>query len=84
MRVLALSGGSNLRAEMQPVYEPMTTISSLSISLCGKTWMPYYSMFMKAHTTAHCETESYGEKFDGAYYALWCVPAGYYPNTQEA
>jgi len=41
-------------------------------------------VYKSAHYDVLRERKRWFEKFDGAYYALWWVPAGHYPSTQEA
>jgi hypothetical protein len=41
-------------------------------------------VYKSAHYGALRDRKRWFEKFDGPYYALWWVPAGHIPTTQEA
>jgi Domain of unknown function (DUF3291) len=41
-------------------------------------------VYKNAHHAVLRERKRWFEKFDGSYYALWWVPAGHIPGTEEA
>jgi heme-degrading monooxygenase HmoA len=41
-------------------------------------------VYKNAHHAVLRERKRWFEKFDGSYYALWWLPAGHIPGTQEA
>ena len=41
-------------------------------------------IYKSAHSGIMRDRKKWFEKFDGPYYALWWVPAGHIPTTQEA
>ena len=41
-------------------------------------------VYKSAHSGVMRDRKKWFEKFDGPYYAMWWVPAGHIPSTQEA
>ena len=64
------------------VYEDDMIIVNLTV------WEDVESLREFAYKSAHAgvmrDRKKWFEKFDGPYYALWWVPAGHIPSTQEA
>jgi hypothetical protein len=64
------------------VYEDDMIIVNLTV------WENVESLREFAYKSAHSgvmrDRKRWFEKFDGSYYAMWWVPAGHIPSTQEA
>jgi hypothetical protein len=79
--VWRLTGEGNNATDLQPTPDPLLAINM-------SVWTDAQSLFDFVYRTAHtpvmAKRRDYFERFDGAYQALWWIPAGEIPTVSDA
>ena len=79
--VWRLIGDGNDATDLRPSPDPLFLINL-------STWADAASLFDFVYRTAHAgvmaRRREWFDRFDGAYHALWWVPAGHIPTVDEA
>ena len=79
--VWRLKGEGNDATDLQPTPDPLFIVN-ISVWTDAEALFDY--VYRSAHTTRMAKRRSWFERFDGAYQALWWVPAGHEPTVDEA
>jgi len=66
--------------DIQPTSDPLFIVN---MSLWSDAESLFDFVYRSAHTPVMAERRNYFERFDGAYQALWWVPAGHIPTVDE-
>jgi hypothetical protein len=75
-----LQGGSGNATELQPTPDPLL-IPNMSVWDDAESLFEF--VYRSAHTPEMARRREYFERFDGAYQALWWIPAGHRPTVEE-
>ncbi|TRW17190.1 DUF3291 domain-containing protein [Glacieibacterium frigidum] len=79
--VWRLKGEGNDATDLQPTPDPLFIVN-ISVWTDAEALFDY--VYRSGHTTRMAKRRSWFERFDGAFQALWWVPAGYRPTVDEA
>ncbi len=79
--VWRLQGDGNDATDLRPTPDPLFLIN-MSVWTDAEALFDY--VYRTAHTGVMAGRRQWFERFDSAYQALWWVPAGHRPTTEEA
>ncbi len=79
--VWRLTGEGNDATDLQPTPDPLFIVN---ISVWENPDALFAYVYRTAHTTLMASRRAWFERFDGAFQALWWVPAGHRPTVDEA
>jgi hypothetical protein len=66
--------------DIQPTSDPLLIVN---LSVWADAEALFEFVYRSGHTPEMARRREYFERFDGAYQALWWVPAGYRPSVDE-
>lgn len=78
--VWRLKGEGNSAADLQPTADPLL-IPNMSVWTDADALFAF--VYRSAHTPEMARRREYFERFEGAYQALWWIPAGTVPTVEE-
>ena len=78
--VWRLQDESGNAANLRPTPDPLFAVN---MSLWRDADALFTFVYRSAHTPEMARRKEYFERFDGAYQALWWVPAGHVPSVDE-
>ena len=79
--VWRLTGEGNDATDLQPTPDPLFIVN---ISTWDDADALFAYVYRTAHTTVMAGRRAWFDRFEGAYQALWWVPAGHRPTVDEA
>lgn len=78
--VWRLQGEGNSATDLQPTADPLFIVN---MSVWTDADALFDFVYRSAHTPEMARRREYFERFEGAYQALWWVPAGHQPTIDE-
>ncbi len=78
--VWRLTGEGNDATDLQPTPDPLLAIN-MSVWTDAESLFDF--VYRTAHTPVMAKRRDYFERFDGAYQALWWIPAGEIPSESD-
>ncbi len=79
--VWRLKGAGNDATDLQPTPDPLV-IPNMSVWRDAESLFDF--VYRSAHTPVMAQRRTYFERFEGAYQALWWIPAGTEPTIADA
>lgn len=78
--VWRLVGDGNDATDLQPTIDPQLLVN---MSVWADADSLFAFVYRSAHTPVMAKRRDWFERFDGAYHALWWVPAGVVPTVND-
>lgn len=78
--VWRLTGEGNDATDLQPTPDPLTIVN---MSVWRDAEALFAFVYRSAHTSVMAQRKNWFERYEGAYQALWWIPAGTVPSIEE-
>lgn len=78
--VWRLTGEGNDATDLQPTPDPLTIVN---MSVWRDAEALFAFVYRSAHTPVMAQRKNWFERYEGAYQALWWIPAGTVPSIEE-